>query len=147
MQSSNLCIAQKTIIKMKNNHGYVKIIKDCFAYKVDAYNNVIGLIRLFNDEVFPKSGVYNYYRKQNSFWNSTHPEIFVPNLGRFEVNPECYITTEEKANYYENFEDRFMVINDSLECQDTVASILNFIIKLEINPIIIKLLKREKDVS
>jgi len=132
---------------MKNTQGYIKIIRDCIAYKVDAYNNVVGLVRLFNNEVFPRSGVYNYYRKNNSFWNTTHPEIFVPNLGRFEVDPECYTTTDERANYYESFEDRFMTINDSLESTNTVASIISFIIRLEMNPIIIKLIKKEENVS
>jgi hypothetical protein len=146
MESSNLSIAQNNKI-MNNTHGYIKIIRDCIAYKVDAYNNVIGLIRLFANEIFPKSGVYNYYRKNNSFWNSTHPEIFVPNLGRFEVDPDCYITTSEKANYYESFENRFMPITDSLETPNTIASIVGFIIRLEMNPIIIKLIKKEKNVS
>jgi hypothetical protein len=120
--------------------GYVKIIKDCFAYKVDYYNNVIGVIRLFENEIFPKTGVYNYYRKEGDYWNTTQPEISVSDLGRFEVNPNCYIYTNEKSNYYEYFDNRYIDITGDPFNEMNTVKLIDFVIKLEINPISIKLI-------
>lgn len=123
------------------NFGYVKITKDCFAYKVDYYNNVIGAVRLFENEIFPKCGVYNYYRKSNEYWNTTQPEISVSDIGRFEVDPDCYEYTDNKADYYEYFDNRYIDLSGSLEDEINVATLIDFIIKLEINPISTKLIR------
>jgi hypothetical protein len=130
-------------VTSSKNPGYIKIIKDCFAYKVDFYGKVIGVVRLYANEIFPKCGIYNYYRNHGEHWNTSHPEISVADIGRFEVEPECYNFTEQKADYVDNFNDRYFEINNDLDTEIVTALLLTLLIKLEINPFNMKVIENK----
>jgi hypothetical protein len=129
-----------------NKYKNIRIIKDCFAHEVNYYGDVISIIRLYANEIYPISGSYNYYKKPDEFWNTTHPEINVNDIGKFQLIPSTYNFTNEDVYFFEDFNDRYIHINGSIDNKESVASIIDMLIRLEVNPFITKTLKRKQNV-
>jgi hypothetical protein len=84
---------------------YVKILEDCVGFSSDQFNEIKGTIELYEGEIYEEIYVYNYYRKPDNHWNTTHPVIGIyheedKHFLLYELHPESYEYIEDPGHTY-----------------------------------------------